>query len=101
MVRHFSDSRRPFKGAELSSDRDNRGKQSVRVSVDAELLKSAGELDVNLSKALEDALRTAIEAERVRRWQIENRAFTDSYNAYIERNGVAGEELLDLDDPPA
>ena len=100
MVRHFAEPRRPFKGAERPRADDHSAKRSVRVSVDAEILKAAREIGVNLSKALEDALRVATEEERIRRWQIENKPFTDSYNAYIERNGVFGEELLDLDDPP-
>jgi antitoxin CcdA len=73
-------------------------KRAVNVSVDVEILGVAKEMGVNLSKVLEDALRRMTEDERVRRWQIENKAFTDSYNAYIERNSVFGEELLDLDD---
>jgi antitoxin CcdA len=75
-------------------------KRAVNLSVDAEILKIAKEIGVNLSQALEDALRALTEPERVRRWQKENKAFTDSYNAYIERNGVFGGELLDFDDDP-
>ncbi len=75
-------------------------KRAVNVSVDGEILKVAKEMEINLSQALEDQLRKLTESERIKRWQKENKAFTDSYNAYIERNGVFGEELLDLDDPP-
>jgi len=75
-------------------------KRAVNVSVDAEILKVAKEMRLNLSQALEDALRRLTEEERARRFYEENKAHFDSYNAYIERNGVFGEELLDLDDPP-
>ncbi len=77
-----------------------RPKRAVNLSVDAELLKLAKELDINLSQALEESLRKLTEPERIRRYREENKAFFDSYNAYIDRAGVFGEELLDLDDPP-
>ncbi|MEJ0026122.1 MAG: type II toxin-antitoxin system CcdA family antitoxin [Rhizomicrobium sp.] len=75
-------------------------KKPVNVSVDAELLKVAKEMGINVSNATEDALRRLTEPERIRRFQEENKAFFESYNAYIERNGVFGEELLDFEDDP-
>jgi antitoxin CcdA len=103
----LQDPARPFHGPEPVKHNGHIGpgpqpglKRAVNVSVDAQILKVAKELDINLSQALEDQLRKLTESERARRWQKENKAFTDSYNAYIERNGIAGEELLDLDEPP-
>ncbi len=75
-------------------------KRAVNVSVDAAILKVAKDMRINISEALEDTLRKLTEPERIRRFREENKAFFESYNAYIERNGVFGEELLDLDDPP-
>lgn len=75
-------------------------KRAVNLSVDAEILKVAKEMNLNLSKAFQDALRRLTEPERARRFYEKNKAHFDSYNAYIERNGIFGEELLDLDDPP-
>lgn len=75
-------------------------KRAVNVSVDAAVLKVAKEMGVNLSQALEDSLRKLTEPERIRRWNVENKDVIESYNALIERAGVCGEELLDLDDPP-
>jgi antitoxin CcdA len=74
-------------------------KRAVNVSVDAEILALAKEMDINLSQTLEDALRTLTEDERVRRWQEEHRDFFESYNAYVERNGTLAEALWELDDP--
>ena len=100
----LQDPPRPFRGQQDEEERPSRRpagpKKAVNVSVDAAILKVAKEMGINLSQALEDQLRKLTEPERVRRWQKENKAFTDSYNAYIERNGIAGEELLDLDEPP-
>ena len=73
-------------------------KRAVNVSIDAEILKIAKEAGLNLSEALEGALRKLTEPERIRQYREENKAFFESYNAYIERNGVFGEELLDLED---
>lgn len=77
-------------------------KKAVNVLVDAEIFKVAREIDINISKATEDALRRLTEEERIRRFRQENKSFFESYNAYIERNGVFGEELLEYedDDPP-
>ena len=75
-------------------------KRAVNLSVDAEILKMAKEMKVNLSQALEDKLRAMTEPERIRRFREENKEYFESYNAYIERNGVFGEELLDLEEPP-
>ncbi|MBS0471552.1 MAG: type II toxin-antitoxin system CcdA family antitoxin [Proteobacteria bacterium] len=74
-------------------------KRAVNVSVDAAILKVAKEMDINLSQALEDQLRKMTEAERIKRFRRENKVFFESYNAYIERNGVFGEEFLDLEEP--
>lgn len=76
-------------------------RRAVNLSVDAEILRVAKEMKINLSRALEDALRKATEEERIRRFQEAHRAQVESYNRLIERAGVFGEELLDLDDDPA
>jgi antitoxin CcdA len=103
--RSLQDPPRKFRGPEPIKHNGHIGpgpkpgpKRAVNVSVDAEILKVAKEMGVNISQVLDDALRKLTEDERVRRWQIENKKATESYNAYIERNGVAGEELLDFDD---
>lgn len=75
-------------------------KRAVNLSIDAELLKVAKGMHLNLSSTLEAALREITEEERIRRWRAENKEVVDSYNAYVERNGVLGEELLDFDEPP-
>ncbi|MBV9064016.1 MAG: type II toxin-antitoxin system CcdA family antitoxin, partial [Alphaproteobacteria bacterium] len=56
--------------------------------------------EMNLSQIPEEEFHDGLKDQRRRRWAEENRAFIESYNAYIERNGVFGEDLLDLDDPP-
>ncbi len=57
-------------------------------------------MSMDLSQLLEEEVRQRVKDQNGRRWAEGNREFIESYNAYIERNGVFGEELLDLDDPP-
>ena len=97
----FSDPPRRFEhSGRIGSPPKSGPKRAVNVSVDAELLKVAKEMDLNLSRAFEDTLRKLTQEERERRLQKELKAFIDSHNALIERYGVCGEELLEYDDPP-
>jgi len=104
MKKGLSDPARRFANAPTSRRRGSapepRSKRAVNLSVDEEVLSIAKELKINLSQAFEDTLRKLTEEERIRRYREENREATESYNAYIERNGVLGEELLDLNEPP-
>jgi len=107
MAKDLEETGKPFRPAEPAKRSAHIGpgprpgpKRAVNVSVDAEILKVAKEMKINLSQVLEDGLRTLTKDERTKRWQAEHREALDSYNALIERAGVAGEELLDLDDPP-
>src|SRR5882757_4716392 len=102
----LQDPARPFRGPQPVKHNGHIGpgpkpgpKRAVNVSVDAAILKVAKEMDINLSQALEDQLRKLTEAERIKRWRLENKDVIESYNALIERAGIFGEELLDLDDP--
>jgi len=106
MKKGFSDPPRRFQPEEPAKHSGHIGpgpkpgpKQAVNVSVDADIMKLAKEMKINLSQALEDTLRKLTQQERERRFKAETKPFIDSYNAYIERNGVFGEELLDFDEP--
>ena len=107
MKRSFSDPPRRFEPKVPTKHSGHIGpgpkpgpKRAVNISVDAEVLKLAKEMKINLSQAFEDMLRTLTREERERRFKEEIKPFVDSHNALIERIGVFGEELLDLDDPP-
>jgi antitoxin CcdA len=83
-ARGFSESAKPFRASH---------KRATNVSIDAELLQIAKELGINLSETLEERLRQITKAERERRWKIENRAYIESFNRYIDENGIFGEDL--------
>jgi antitoxin CcdA len=67
-------------------------KRAVNVSVDAEILSVAKNLKINLSQVLEDELRNLVKGERIRRFTEENRDAIDSYNRFIEENGIWSEK---------
>jgi antitoxin CcdA len=73
-------------------------KRAINLSVDAEILKMAKEMKINISEVLENTLRKLTEEERIRRFKEENKKTFASFNALIKRAGVFGEEFHDWDD---
>jgi antitoxin CcdA len=68
-------------------------KKSTNLSINSDLLRQAKEININLSKALENRLvELLLEAKR-RRWQDENREAIEDYNRRIETHGVFSEGL--------
>ena len=63
-------------------------RRPTNVSLDAALIESAKELGINVSRACEEGLAKEVSAERSRRWQEENSAAIDAYNALIDENGI-------------
>lgn len=95
MARHLSESARRFRGAPRADQANTpkRGrKRATNVSIDAEVLAQAKQLKLNLSQTLEDALRVALHEERIRRFEEENRTAFESYNRFIAKYGLWGEE---------
>ncbi|MCE9650147.1 MAG: type II toxin-antitoxin system CcdA family antitoxin [Parvibaculum sp.] len=64
-------------------------KKAVNLSVDANLLTHARELNINLSALLEGALRE----EARKRWREENREAIEAYNERIREYGVWSDGL--------
>jgi antitoxin CcdA len=62
-------------------------KKPANLSINADLLRQARELKINLSATLEARLEEIVRAERRRRWKEENREAIEAYNAYIEKHG--------------
>lgn len=60
----------------------------TNVSLDAALVEEAKQLGVNISLASARGLEQAVKEARGKHWLDENRAALDSYNAYIEANGL-------------
>lgn len=68
-------------------------KRATNVTVNADLLRRARELDVNLSQTLEAALVAEVTRRTRARWLAENRTAIDAYNEDIERNGCFADSL--------
>lgn len=108
MSKGFKDTPRPYRDAPPHNGHIGPGpkpgpKRAVNVSVDAGILKLAKEMKINLSRALEDALRKATEEERARRFYEENKAFIDWHNELVEKHGTLTEAFYGpdaFDDPP-
>lgn len=63
-------------------------KKATNLSINADLLSKARELDINLSATLEQALSEALKQRRRDRWLAENKAAMDAYNDHVEKHGV-------------
>ncbi|MEQ9197221.1 MAG: type II toxin-antitoxin system CcdA family antitoxin [Parvibaculum sp.] len=68
-------------------------KKAVNLSVDAELLAKAKEMEINLSATLEEVLRERSREEERRRWQEENKEAIEAFNRRIERDGIWSDGL--------
>jgi len=63
-------------------------KRSTSMTLDRALLEEARQLGINLTRAAESGLATAIKAERSRLWKGENKDAIAEYNLLIEREGL-------------
>lgn len=62
-------------------------RRATNVTINADLLRRARELDVNLSQTLESALVVEVTERSRQRWLAENRSAIEAYNREVERNG--------------
>lgn len=63
-------------------------RKPTNLSLDAALLAEAKALKVNLSRAAEDGVRSAVAAAKSEQWKAENAAAIRSSNAYVEKYGL-------------
>jgi antitoxin CcdA len=63
-------------------------RRPTNVSLDAALVEEARALGVNISLASARGLEQAVKEARGKRWLEENRAALDSYNEWVEANGL-------------
>jgi len=71
----------------------NANKKPTNVSINADLLRQAKSLKVNLSQVLEQRLVEIVREKQRQLWLIENQQALEDYNAYVERNGVFSDGL--------
>lgn len=63
-------------------------RKPTNLSLDASLLTEAKALKVNLSRAAEDGVRSAVAAAKAAQWKVENAAALQSSSAYVEEHGL-------------
>lgn len=63
-------------------------RKATNLSLDAELIRDARALGVNVSRAAEEGLRAAVSAARAKAWRTENAKALASANDWVEANGL-------------
>ncbi|WP_117193950.1 type II toxin-antitoxin system CcdA family antitoxin [Rhizobium terrae] len=63
-------------------------RKPANLSLDSRLLSEARELNINISRAAEEGVASAIKAEKERLWRIENTEAIQAENEYIEKHGL-------------
>lgn len=63
-------------------------KRPTNLSINADLLAKARDLNINLSATLEHALAEVLRQRQREQWLAENRAAIEAYNQQIEANGT-------------
>jgi antitoxin CcdA len=63
-------------------------KKATNITLSQEVLEEAKALGMNLSRTCEQLLRSAIRAEKDRRWALEHAAYIAAYNATLEIEGL-------------
>ena len=68
-------------------------KRPANLSINADLLRKARELGINLSAALEQALVEVLRKIMRYQWVAEHQAAIEVYNAYVDEQGVFSDGL--------
>ena len=68
-------------------------KKATNVTINADLLRQAKALGINLSQTFEKHLDEVIREARREKWLEENREALDDHNGFIERHGVFSDGL--------
>lgn len=63
-------------------------RKAANLSIDAGVLAEAKALSVNISRAAEAGISDAVRKEKERRWKEENRETLESWNRWVEENGI-------------
>lgn len=68
-------------------------RKAANLSINADLLKRARAMDINLSATLERALIETLNKRMREQWLAENRAAIGAYNDHVEKQGVYSDGL--------
>ncbi|MDP2761349.1 MAG: type II toxin-antitoxin system CcdA family antitoxin [Sideroxyarcus sp.] len=68
-------------------------KKSANLSINADLLQQAKQLNINLSQTLEQHLAEIVRQAQRSQWLVENKGALDEYNRRIESRGTFSDGL--------
>lgn len=68
-------------------------RKAVNLSLDAALVAEARDLDLNLSRTVEEGLRERVREEKARRWREENAEAIRQANEELKQNGLWSDGL--------
>lgn len=68
-------------------------KKATNLSINADLLRQAKELNINISQAVEQHLADLVRKVRRQQWLVENNGAINEYNQRIESQGVFSDSL--------
>jgi len=68
-------------------------KKSANLSINADLLQQAKQLNINLSQTLEQRLAEIVRQARSEQWLAENKCALEEYNRRIETRGTFSDGL--------
>jgi antitoxin CcdA len=63
-------------------------KKPTNLTINADLLREAKALDINLSQAFEKHLAELVKAKKQEKWLVENREAIDAYKRFVDDHGV-------------
>ncbi len=66
----------------------DRRKRPINLTIRADLIEQAKELDLNTSQAAEVGIAAAIKAAREKTWRAENKEWVEAHNERVAREGV-------------
>jgi antitoxin CcdA len=68
-------------------------KKATNLTINADLLRKAREMDINLSATLEQALAAAVKLRQREQWLAKNKDAIAAYNEHVEKHGIFSDGL--------
>ena len=68
------------------------GKRATNLSLSADVLEAAKDLEINISQVCDNYLREVVRSEQERKWREDHADFIAAYNATIEAEGLPLDE---------
>ncbi|WP_019528542.1 type II toxin-antitoxin system CcdA family antitoxin [Dasania marina] len=74
----------------------NAPKKPTNLSVNSDLLKKSKAININLSAALEQALKDKLAQDQAEKWADNNKNAIKAYNNFVDEHGCFGDEYREF-----